>query len=161
MERINRIEEILRSQKKTKEWLTKNLDSPLQLIISICDNQSQPDLNLLKRIAEGLNVDIRELLVPTKGPQKQEKDLPATTRQQWNGISNNFLYLSPQAGILTKKEKELLYWIADGLSTKQISWKVQSSKNTIAQHRKNMLRNTNSKNVAELIRYAITNGILE
>ncbi|WP_246223506.1 helix-turn-helix transcriptional regulator [Fulvivirga kasyanovii] len=35
-------------------------------IASICNNKSQPHLKDLKKIAAILDVDIRELLVPTK-----------------------------------------------------------------------------------------------
>lgn len=65
MERINRIKEVLvikgMSQKKLAEKMGKNPNT----ITSICNNKSQPHLKDLKRIAEILEVDIRELLVST------------------------------------------------------------------------------------------------
>jgi transcriptional regulator with XRE-family HTH domain len=66
MERINRIKEVLVikgvSQKELAAKLGKNPNS----IASICNNKSQPHLKDLKKIAEILDIDIRELLVPTK-----------------------------------------------------------------------------------------------
>ena len=69
MERINRIKEVLvikgLSQKELAVKLNKNPNS----IASICNNKAQPHLKDLKTIAEILDVDIRELLVPTKEKQ--------------------------------------------------------------------------------------------
>jgi putative transcriptional regulator len=51
------------SQKELANQLGKNPNT----ISSIYNNKSQPHLKDLKRIAEILDVDIRELLVSTKG----------------------------------------------------------------------------------------------
>jgi len=68
MERINRIKEILVIQGKTQVWLAGELGKSTTTIASICNNKTQPHLKDLKRIAQILDVDIRELLVPTKKP---------------------------------------------------------------------------------------------
>lgn len=64
-ERINRIKEVLVikgiSQKDLAEKMGKNPNT----ITSICNNKSQPHLKDLKKMAEVLEVDIRELLVKT------------------------------------------------------------------------------------------------
>ena len=54
-------------------------------------------------------------------------------------------------GHLTQREKEILYCIAEGLSSKQIATKLQISENTVANHRKNMLWKTGAKNSAEMV----------
>jgi transcriptional regulator with XRE-family HTH domain len=51
------------SQKELAAQLGRNPNT----ITSICNNKSQPHLKDLKEIARVLDVDIRELLVPTKG----------------------------------------------------------------------------------------------
>ena len=61
---------------------------------------------------------------------------------------------------ITAKEKEILVLIAEGLSGKQIAERTGLAENTIANHRKSLLRKTNSKNMAELIKYAIVNKII-
>lgn len=66
MERINRIKEILVIQGKSQKWLAEQLSKTQTTVASFCNNKSQPHLKELKRIAEVLDVDIRELLVPTK-----------------------------------------------------------------------------------------------
>ena len=66
LERINRIKEVLVIKGITQKELAAKLDKNPNSITSICNNKSQPHLKDLKRIAEILDVDIRELLVPTK-----------------------------------------------------------------------------------------------
>jgi len=65
-ERINRIKEILVIQGKTQVWLAEKIGKSKTSIAAICNNKSQPHLKDLKRIAQILDIDIRELLVPTK-----------------------------------------------------------------------------------------------
>jgi transcriptional regulator with XRE-family HTH domain len=66
-DRINRIKEVLVIQGKSQVWLAEELGKSTTSITAICNNKSQPHLKDLKRIAEILDVDIRELLVSTKG----------------------------------------------------------------------------------------------
>jgi putative transcriptional regulator len=66
MERINRIKELLVIKGISQKELAVKLGKSTNSIASICNNKSQPHLKDLKRIAEILEVDIRELLVPTR-----------------------------------------------------------------------------------------------
>ena len=66
-DRINRIKEVLVIKDMSQKELAGKLDKNPNTITSMCNNKSQPHLKDLKRIAEILDVDIRELLVPTKG----------------------------------------------------------------------------------------------
>lgn len=65
-DRINRIKEVLVIKGKKQIWLAQRLGKSATAMVSICNNKSQPHLKDLKRIAAILDVDIRELLVPTK-----------------------------------------------------------------------------------------------
>lgn len=64
--RINRIKEVLVIQGKSQKWLSERMGKTPTTIASICNNKSQPHLKDLVRIAEILDVDARELIVPTK-----------------------------------------------------------------------------------------------
>ena len=66
MERINRVKEVLVIKELSQKELAKRMDKNPNTITSICNNKSQTHLKDLKRIAEILDVDIRELLVSTK-----------------------------------------------------------------------------------------------
>lgn len=67
MERINRIKEVLVIQGRTQVWLAGEIGKSTTAVAAMCNNKTQPHLKELKKIAKILNVDIRELLVSTKG----------------------------------------------------------------------------------------------
>jgi len=60
--------------------------------------------------------------------------------------------ISEGIGEITKREKEILYLIGAGFSTKQIASKLFISINTVQTHRSNLLRKLQVKNSMELIR---------
>ena len=62
--------------------------------------------------------------------------------------------------VLSKKEVEVLKWIAQGLSSKQIADHMKISTNTVNNHRKNMLAKTGCQSSSQLIRYAMEHGSL-
>jgi DNA-binding CsgD family transcriptional regulator len=78
----------------------------------------------------------------------------------YKNVLTNYYYPDPDESNLSKREKEVLGWLADGLSSKQIAAKLYISESTVINHRKNMLKKTNTKNVAELVRYAGTRGLI-
>lgn len=65
-ERINRIKEVLVIQGKTQVWLADKVGKSKTALVAICNNKSQPHLKDLIKIAKILDIDVRELLVPTK-----------------------------------------------------------------------------------------------
>ncbi|MDH5414321.1 MAG: response regulator transcription factor [Flavobacteriaceae bacterium] len=60
---------------------------------------------------------------------------------------------------LTKKEREILQLIGEGLTDKEISRKFNLSLHTVHVHRKNIMRKLDIHKQAGLIRYAIKEGI--
>ena len=62
---------------------------------------------------------------------------------------------------LSKREKEILVKICEGLSNQQIADALFISKRTVDKHRANLLGKTNSKNTASLILYSIRNKLIE
>ena len=61
---------------------------------------------------------------------------------------------------LTKREKEVLKCIAEGLATKEIADRLFISINTVETHRKNLMTKINAKNVSGLVRFAMQVGIV-
>lgn len=61
---------------------------------------------------------------------------------------------------LSKREKEILLKICEGLSNQEIADTLFISKRTVDKHRANLLSKTGSKNTAALIFYAIKNKII-
>lgn len=62
--------------------------------------------------------------------------------------------------LLTKREKEILQFIAEGFTNIQIAGKLFISIDTVDTHRKNLHNKLNVKNTATLIRVAIENNFL-
>lgn len=65
------------------------------------------------------------------------------------------------ASDLTHKEKEILQLVAEGASSKQIAKHLNLSLNTVHVHRNNMMRKLNIHRQAELVRYALKEGIAQ
>lgn len=72
----------------------------------------------------------------------------------------NYFCTSEELAAFTNHEKTVLKYMADGLSSKMIADKLKRSINTINNHRQNMLKKSNTKNVAQLITYASKNHII-
>lgn len=66
MERLNRIKEVLVIKGIAQKELAEKLGKNPNTVYSFCNNKTQPHIKDLKRIADILDVDIRELLVSTK-----------------------------------------------------------------------------------------------
>ena len=63
MGEINRIKLVLFEKKKTARWLAGEMGVTPPTVSKWCTNTSQPDLATILKIADLLEVDIRELLV--------------------------------------------------------------------------------------------------
>lgn len=63
MEDINRIKVVLAEKKRTNKWLAEQLGVNPTTVSKWCTNSSQPDLATILKIADLLEVDIRELFV--------------------------------------------------------------------------------------------------
>jgi DNA-binding NarL/FixJ family response regulator len=66
-----------------------------------------------------------------------------------------------KAANLSKREKEILFKICEGLSNQEIAETLFISKRTVDKHRANLLGKTNSKNTASLILFALRNKLIE
>ena len=66
MKQLNRIKVVLVEQNRAAKWLSEQIGKNTCSVSRWCTNTSQPDLETLFRIAEVLNVDVRELLYVEK-----------------------------------------------------------------------------------------------
>jgi len=62
--------------------------------------------------------------------------------------------------IFTKREKEVIAMIADGLSTKVIAQKCFLSSETVSTHRKNIIRKIKASNAVEAVARAFRMGLI-
>ena len=63
MEDINRLKVVLVEKKRTARWLSMQMGVKPSTVSKWCTNSSQPDVASLLKIADLLEVDIKELLV--------------------------------------------------------------------------------------------------
>jgi DNA-binding NarL/FixJ family response regulator len=62
---------------------------------------------------------------------------------------------------LTTRERDIVVWIANGHSHKQIAAALNISPKTVESHRRNIMRKLGLKSAARLVRYAIHHGLVE
>jgi two-component system, NarL family, nitrate/nitrite response regulator NarL len=94
------------------------------------------------------------------------------------GVANNEKYISSEAtsillqveehkiansalAQLTERELEIIRLIAEGLSNKEIGEKLFISHRTVDTHRTNLMSKIEVHNVAGIVKFAITNGLLD
>jgi len=69
--------------------------------------------------------------------------------------------LRGQLGTLTSRERQVVQLLGEGKSTKDIAIALQITLKTAATHRTNILRKLELHSIADLVRYAIRNGIVQ
>jgi transcriptional regulator with XRE-family HTH domain len=60
---MNRIKEILVERKIKQIWLAKELGKSYNMVLSYTTNKRQPSIETLYKIAEILNISVKELLI--------------------------------------------------------------------------------------------------
>ncbi len=61
-DKINRLKVVLVEQEKSGKWLADQLGKSTCTVSKWCSNTTQPDLQTLNKIAQLLQVDIKDLL---------------------------------------------------------------------------------------------------
>jgi DNA-binding NarL/FixJ family response regulator len=64
-------------------------------------------------------------------------------------------------GDLSNRELEVLQLIVDGFTNMEIADKLFISNRTVDTHRRNLLQKLNVRNTAELVKFALKNGLVE
>lgn len=106
-----------------------------------------------------LKDDTAEII--TEAIQKVYQGREYYSEQLKNIVMNNvFQKEQSNVSMVTKREKEVLELIAQGLTNKGISEKLFLSDHTVVSHRKNLISKFNAKNTAELVRITMEKGII-
>ena len=75
-------------------------------------------------------------------------------------VQKNTYYLREEDKIFSKREKEILPWLAEGLTSKQIAEKLFISEHTVINHKRNMHHKSDTQNSAALISFAFRQQLL-
>lgn len=118
-------------------------------------------------IADHENRIVRSLNIHTDISHLSTKNNYIATVMGINGRSDFYqidLSVNPAKNnsscTLTKRELELLPYIAQGMSSTEIAKQLEISQLTVRVHRKNILRKTNTRNSSSLIKRCIELGLL-
>ena len=136
---------------------------PVSRILVLTNNSSSEFI--LKAIDAGISHYIlktcteEELLLALDSINKIEKYL---CREAVEILLNKQLYISGiEDSHLTKKELEIIQFIAQGYTNKEIAEKAFLSIHTIQTHRKNIFKKLNINNTSELLMFAVKKGIID
>jgi two-component system, NarL family, response regulator NreC len=66
----------------------------------------------------------------------------------------------PALDVLSKRERQVLEMVADGLSTPLIAEKLGISPKTVSRHRERIMKKLNMHSAAELVKFAIRTGLI-
>lgn len=102
------------------------------------------------------NTSSDELIETIEKISSGKKFLPPSIRK----ILSDNIPTSSKTPVFTKREKEVLALIAEGLTNQEIADKLFISQLTVISHRKSLLEKTESKNTAQLIKYCFEFGLL-
>ncbi len=72
---MNRIKVVLEEKGIKQTWLSEKLGKSYNMTNSYVQNRTQPSLEDLNKIADILQVDVRELIVSNKANSKYDKDI--------------------------------------------------------------------------------------
>ena len=65
MKEVNRIKVVLAEKKRTAKWLAEQIGKNPETVSKWCTNTIQPSLDTLLEIANALEMNIQDLLLPT------------------------------------------------------------------------------------------------
>lgn len=77
-----------------------------------------------------------------------------------DAVLKNTYYLHEEDRMFSKREREILTYLADGLTSKEIADKLFLSEHTVIQHKKNMQYKSNTQNTTALISFAFRQHLL-
>lgn len=63
---MNRIKEVSEEKGIKQIWLSEKLEKSYNMVNAYVQNRQQPRLEILMRIAEILNIDVKELIISNK-----------------------------------------------------------------------------------------------
>ncbi|BAU53858.1 response regulator [Mucilaginibacter gotjawali] len=163
-------------EKITVDVILMDINLPDKSGIELCAEikKNKPDIQILalstlnqpsyirKMIENGAggyilkNADKEELLVAIKDVAAGKTHLCLEALEVVKHMYNS----ETGKPILTRREKEILILIAEGLTNAEMAEKLFVSQWTIDSHRKSIMTKLNTKNTAMLIKYAIENGLV-
>ena len=85
---------------------------------------------------------------------------PRISKQMVEGYVQRVGAEQPAADHLTPRQRQVLQLIAEGLSTKEIAYRLELSVKTVETHRAQLMERLQIRDIAGLVKYAIRSGLV-
>ena len=149
--------------------ITKKISNKYKIIIFSAHTDAKTVINTLKAGAKGfLPKDVmREELLEAiscvhNGEDYISEDISKTVLINYVKTDDTYSHLKNTGiEILTKREVEILRHIAEGATYKEIADKLFISFRTVETHKTHIMQKLELKNLADLIKFAIKNKLIE
>jgi two-component system, NarL family, response regulator NreC len=120
--------------------------------------------SVLKAGAKGFmpkNAGIEELEFAIQAITKGNTYLSPSITEVLMNSNDTIMSNAKPLSVLTKREIEILKYLADGKANRAIGKMLHISTRTVDTHRSNILKKLNVKTNAELVKIAISNGLID
>lgn len=128
-------------------------ESLLQRNCFLSDNNGNPIFSM------GMLINVNNFSGDTPVVQTVDK-INRDSSSACEMIFKKSYYLNEEDKLFSKREKEVLLWMAEGLSSKMIADKLCVSEHTVINHRRNMQDKTNTPNAIALVSFALKSGVI-
>jgi len=120
--------------------------------------QSMIDAGVKGFLIKNINKDIlkKAILTVAGGQVYYSEELWGFFTKKMTNLKNNGIFLK-----FTKREKEILELLYEGMTNKEIADKLLVSERTVIGHKSNLLSKTGCKNAIGLISFALKNKIIK
>jgi len=118
------------------------------------------DTNNNPLMSFGVITNVNHFKSETPIIQVVEKINSLNTLEGVETVFKKSYYPNEEDSLFTKREKELLPYLAGGLCSKEIADKLCISEYTVTNHRRNMMLKTGSNNITQLVCFALVHCIM-
>ena len=118
------------------------------------------DANNNPLMSFGVITNVNHFKSETPIIQVVEKINSLNTLESAETVFKKSYYPDKEDSLFTRREKELLPYLAGGLCSKEIADKLCISEYTVTNHRRNMMLKTGSSNITQLVCYALVHCII-
>lgn len=140
------------------EIIKQELPSTAVVILTMHDEREYV-YNTLKMNIDGLlhkSASKQEIVAAIRSAASGEKFYGSTVSEMLvDHFVDRFKIDEINNLVLTKREKEIVYLLAQGLSTSEIAERLSVSPRTIDTHRSNLIQKLNLNNSADLVRFCV------
>jgi len=118
------------------------------------------DANNNPLVSFGVITNVNHFKSETPIIQVVEKINSSNTMEDAETVFKKSYFPNKEDSLFTKREKELLPYLAGGLCSKEIADKLHISEYTVTNHRRNMMMKTGSSNITQLVCFALIHCLM-